>query len=284
METIGEQKVFSFANKANYARPATCTTIRSRSAHSVKSFMDLATKVATLQFMNRDFVLLFRGQTRDHKNQLKNTSLKSSLFRPTKRVNPDANTIEKRFEMLRSAEDLLVQEYSGHRFFGRTRLIRQKILRWSILQHYEVCPTPLLDVTHSLRVAASFASDGANDEAFVFVLGVPNLSGAVTASAEAGIQIVRLSSVCPPEAVRPHIQEGYLLGEYPEMTGYDQKQHYGHYEVDFGQRLVAKFKFNPKTFWRDRSFPRIETSALYPNRNDPLFSFTQGLKKALGNR
>ena len=45
------------------------------------------------------------------------------------------------------------------------------------------------------------------------MLGVPNLSGAITASAEAGLQIVRLSSVCPPSAVRPHIQEGYLLGD-----------------------------------------------------------------------
>jgi len=28
---------------------------------------------------------------------------------------------------------------------------------WAILQHYGVCDTPLVDLTHSLRVAASFA-------------------------------------------------------------------------------------------------------------------------------
>ena len=38
------------------------------------------------------------------------------------------------------------------------RLRRQRILRWSILQHYEICDTPLLDVTQSIRIAASFAS------------------------------------------------------------------------------------------------------------------------------
>jgi hypothetical protein len=107
------------------------------------------------------------------------------------------------------------------------------------------------------------------------VLGVPNLSGAITASAEAGLQIVRLSSVCPPTALRPHIQEGYLLGEYPEMAGYDQKQHYPHFEIDFGRRLIAKFRFNLKSFWKNDAFPKVKRPALYPNQNDPLFQLTQ---------
>jgi len=80
------------------------------------------------------------------------------------------------------------------------------------------------------------------------VIGVPHLSGAVTASADAGLQIVRLSSVCPPSAVRPHIQEGYLLGEYPEMARADQKQNYKHYEIDFGRRLVASLDFDLVSF------------------------------------
>jgi hypothetical protein len=136
-----------------------------------------------------------------------------------------------------------------------------------------------LDVTHSLRIAASFASANDNREAFVFVLGVPNLSGAVTASAEACLQIIRLSSVCPPSAVRPHIQEGYLLGEYPEMGGIDQKQHYKHYETDFGRRLVAKFRFEPARFWSP-NFPRVRKGALYPKR-DPLLTLANSIKSDL---
>jgi FRG domain-containing protein len=184
-----------------------------------------------------------------------------------------------RFDTLKDAEQRLVKEYSRQRLLGRERLERQQILRWAILQHYEVCPTPLLDVTHSLRIAASFASDRATDEAFLFVLGVPNLSGAITASAEAGIQVVRLSSVCPPTALRPHIQEGYLLGEYPEMIGYDQKQHYRHFEIDFGRRLVAKFRFNPRTFWVNDSFSKVKNSALYPDEDDPLFKLALSVKR-----
>jgi hypothetical protein len=283
MEIIGEQKIWSFAERAKRARPATCGEVRKGVAHKVRSFMDLATKVAELQFRNRDHVLLFRGQKGDHKNDKGNTSLKPSLLRGVGGRNPDPGELVRRFDTLRRAEHRLGNMYLGHQLLGGERLERQQILRWSILQHYEVCPTPLLDVTHSLRIAASFAADGADDEGIVFVLGVPNLSGAITASAEAGIQIVRLSSVCPPTAIRPHIQEGYLLGEYPEMTGYDQKQFYAHFEIDFGRRLVAKFQFNPASFWKADAFPRVERGALYPNRDDPLYKLTRSIKDNLQN-
>lgn len=114
------------------------------------------------------------------------------------------------------------------------------------------------------------------------MLGLPNLSGAITASAESGVQIVRLASACPPEAVRPHIQEGYLLGEYPEMIGYDQKRNYANFEVDFGRRLVAKFRFDPRRFWvSSDGFPMVEMPALYPNNQDPLFEMCQNISLAL---
>ena len=203
--------------------------------------------------MNCDFVLVFRGQSSDWLNKSGNTSLKPSILRANdfKKV-PTKNQLAARYEQLELAEQALVKHYRGGNTPGSQRLRRQQILRWSILQHYEVCKTPLLDVTHSLRVAASFASDGKDQQAFVLVLGVPNFSGAITASAEAGLQIIRLSSVCPPSAVRPHLQEGYLLGEYPETIGVSQKQHYKHYEIDFGRRLVAKFSLN-----RSRSGARV---------------------------
>src|SRR5262249_48394034 len=123
-----------------------------------------------------------------------------------------------RYQRLERAEAKLIGEYKARRFIGLERLQRYRILRWSVLQHYEICDTPLVDVTHSLRVAASFASlDADRREAFVYVLAVPQLGGTVTASAEHGVQVIRLSSICPPEALRPHFQEGYLLGEYPEL-------------------------------------------------------------------
>jgi hypothetical protein len=279
MDTIGRQKLWSFLGVDGKAKETNCTKVRSSEAQPVTSFMALAGKVAELQFLNREFVLLFRGQSSDWRNKKGNTTLKPSILRandPTK--NPSEEQLSRRYSLLQTAEGLLVSHYTG---MGSQRLQRQQILRWSILQHYEVCKTPLLDVTHSLRVAASFASADGNHEAFVFVFGVPNLSGAVTASAEAGLQIIRLSSVCPPSAVRPHIQEGYLLGEYPEMTGIDQKQHYRHYEIDFGRRLIAKFKFKSTPFWRaSRNFAKLPDEALYPE-HDPLLTLATTIRKDL---
>lgn len=284
METIGKQELWSFFDKWHKATPAKSTKIRNGLGHSVSSFLELASKVAELQFRNRDHVLLFRGQSADYPNKKGNSTLKPTFFRPLKKGNPNSSTLIKRFETLREAEQDLARRYKQAGFLGIDRLKRQRILRWAILQHYEVCPTPLLDVTASLRIAASFASLDNKGEAFLFVLGVPNLSGAIMASAEAGLQIVRLSSVCPPKAIRPHLQEGYLLGEYPEMSDFAQKQEYFHYEIDFGRRLVAKFRFNPKTFWNDDIFPMVSKEALYPSpKNDIFFKLALEVKQSIAS-
>jgi hypothetical protein len=280
METIGKQKLWSFAKPGKKTATTTCTDVRNGNALRVTSYLDLARKVAELQFMNRDFVMLFRGQSGDWRNKAGNTSLKPIILRAKdSRKVPTEKTLSTRYGQLVEAEKKLVTHYRLGTASDAERLRRQQVLRWSILQHYEICKTPLLDVTHSLRIASSFASTSGGDEGYIFVLGVPNLSGAVTASAEAGLQIIRLSSVCPPSAVRPHIQEGYLLGEYPEMAGLDQKQNYKHYEIDFGRRLVAKFVFEPRAFWAaSPDFPKIRNEALYPE-DDPLLV----LAKTIGN-
>lgn len=282
METIGTQIIWSFYKESAKAEPVKNDVIRLGEGHRVGSFLELATKIAELQFRNRDQVLLFRGQNGDYRNARNQTTLKPTLFRPRDRSLPSPDLLINRFKQLEQAEKELVRFYLGEGLLGKSRIQRYRILRWSILQHYEVVPTPLLDVTHSLRIAASFASLGATGDAFLFVLGVPNLSGAITASTEAGIQMIRLSSVCPPAALRPHLQEGYLLGEYPELFGFDQKALYDHAEVDFGRRLMAKFRFDPKLFWKRGAFPKVPKEALYPSaKNDPLYDVALKVKKAI---
>jgi hypothetical protein len=284
MDTIGESKIWSFLESSVEPAEVTNHAVRSDQGCPVVDFLDLAKKVAQLQFLNRNYVLLFRGQPSEHTNRQENTSLKPRLFRPRlgEFSNPNAEVLTVRYERLRDAERRLVEGYDRENKLAEVRVRRQRIVQWSILQHYEVCDTPLLDVTQSLRIAASFASVEQRNEGFLYVLGVPNLSGAITASAESGLQIVRLSSVCPPEAIRPHIQEGYLLGEYPEMTDYGQKSYYPEYEVDFGRRLVAKFRFNPRSFWsNDRNFPQVGPDALYPESQDWLETLTQEIKRQL---
>jgi hypothetical protein len=284
LEIIGTQKVWTFSARSEEVVSLNSTSIRKNPAHPVRNYMDLATKVAELQFRNRDFVMMFRGQNSDFRNKSGNTSLKASLLRAADSTRvPKDQTIQDRFTALAAAELALVAEYRSRKMLGRERLERQRILRWSILQHYEICKTPLLDVTQSLRIAASFASHNSNSEAYVFVLGIPNISGAITASAEAGLQVVRLAGVCPPSAVRPHIQEGYLLGEYPDFSSADQKALYSHYEMDFGRRLIAKFRFEPNLFWnKSGNFPQVGEKALYPrSAQDPMCALAEAVISAI---
>lgn len=281
METIGLQDLWSFEKGARAATVASCDEIRGRPSHHVLNYLELAGKIAELQYRNRDYVLLFRGQSNDFRDDKSRSTLRPTIFRLSNNTSLTED-LPDRFRVLKEAERRLVELYSQSPHVGVDDLQRLRILRWSVLQHYEVCSTPLLDVTHSLRIAASFASDkNESEEAYIYVIGVPNISGSITASAEAGLQIVRLSSACPPSAVRPHIQEGYLLGEYPDLDGMDQKDNYAHWEIDFGRRLVAKFVFNPRSFWtKSGQFQRVGPRALYPSQNDdPLVGIAEKIKE-----
>jgi hypothetical protein len=282
MEEVGTAKVFSFFDGAKKVRQAANSEIRAGDGHPVSSYFELAKKVAELQFYNQEHVLFFRGQSTDFKNSARNTTLKPSALRsdPKSPLTPPNQTdLRSRFEELKHYEHRLVELLEFNETLGRQRVARHRILRWSILQHYEKCDTPLLDVSQSIRIAASFASMGKGQTAFVYVLAVPNVSGVISASAEAGLQTVKLAGICPPNAVRPYIQEGYLLGEYPEMPDFDQKQHYRHYEIDFGRRLIAKFRLDLHSFWADPDFPMVTRAALYPNARDPLFKLLKPLGK-----
>lgn len=279
METIGNSQFFSLLENSDHAERTSNTKVRSGRGHFVRSYLELAYKIAELQYRNRDYVFLFRGQSHDYRNRQNNTSLRPTILR-SHGAKVSGDEIARRYEILVEAERRLIEQYE---FTGIDRLKRQQLIRWAILQHYEVCATPLLDVSQSIRIAASFGSTSNSKEAFFYVLGVPNISGAITASAEAGITVLRLASVCPPEAIRPHIQEGYLLSEYPELRTSEQKAQYQNYEIDFGLRLVAKFRFDPRTFWNNnQGFPQVPHQALYPpHQDDPLLALAESIKHSL---
>jgi len=282
MDTIGTDSLQSFRADGTQVTKVTCKEVRRDPGFFVEDYLALARCVAELQFRNRQHVLLFRGQAADHKNRAGHTTLKPTLFRADASGNPSVAELGRRFDALRRAEELLVHAYRSESFLGRERVARQRIVRWSMLQHYEVCRTPLLDVTHSLRIAASFASHDATDEAFLYVVGVPGLGGAISASSEASLQTVRLASVCPPTALRPHLQEGYLIGEYPDIAQIHEKQRYRDHEVDFGRRLIAKFRFAPRRFWKHDEFPIVPKKWLYPAaENDPLRAVAERIRAAV---
>ena len=272
MDTIGLQDLWTFKDIGENAEVSDCRAVRTSEGHRVADYFELAAKIAELQFRNRDYVLLYRGQKCDwHTKGSKHigSTLMPTIFRIPEAMN-DRHWLSERFARLKQCEEKLVREFQNLNVIGIEEIAKYRILRWAIIQHYEINPTPLLDVTQSLRIAASFASHQNNtNDAYLYVLGVPNVSGAITASAEAGLQTIRLASVCPPTAMRPHIQEGYLLGEYPEIGDIDQKNNYALHDVDFGKRLVAKFRFDPKEFWtKSGQFQVVGPKALYPSEKD----------------
>ena len=129
METIGRQRIWSFTQAGERSETVTCTQIRQSAAVSVSSYMDLAERIAELQFMNRDFVLLFRGQSADWANKAGNSSLKPTIMRASqpKKVLTEAQ-LKSRFDALTWAEETLLNSYCSRGIPGSTRLRRQQIL------------------------------------------------------------------------------------------------------------------------------------------------------------
>jgi len=273
------QATWSFLDKRNGIQKCSVKEIKENRGKLIPTFQELVEHVATLSFRNPEFVFLFRGQQRDYVNRNGRTTLYPSIFRSTSNYMSKAES-EKRFMKLRFAEDKLLEKYDLE---GMKRIKTNRIIRWAILQHYEVCATPLLDVTHSLRVACSFAQyECDKNETYLYVLGLPQISGSVTSSSECGIQIIRLISICPPSALRPHYQEGYLIGEYPTIE-FRSKLEYQRNELDFSNRLICKFRLGCKeTFW-DSDFSMISHEALFPDDRDRLKSKTSEIISLIQN-
>ena len=223
----------------------------------VKNYPDLINKIAALAFNNPQFLLFFRGQKADFQNGYSTTIL-PAIFRQSR------DDLKKKYDSLKDAEDQLINHYH---FAGSKGIRVHGILRWAILQHYQIVPTPLLDVTYSPRVACSFS--GINESTvptYLYVLGLPQISGSISVSSEHGIQNIRLLSVCPPDSLRPHYQEGHLIGDYPTL-GYFEKMEHDLHEVDFNRRLICKFRLQ-----QGGDFQTISEEFLFPDKDHDCVS------------
>lgn len=199
-----------------------------------------------------DHLFFFRGQGQDFTNKAGSSTLYPWIYRG-ERVSQDQ--IALRFEILTSASARLCNALEAAGIEGYKDVFRRPYIQWSILQHYEVCPTPLIDLTNSLRVACSFAylSSDSNSP-HVYVFGLPYVTNRISHNSEHYLVNIRLLSICPPDALRPYFQEGYLAGTEDVTTNYDNKS-----DLDFNRRLIAKFSLlGGKEFWSAgfQSFPR----------------------------
>ena len=243
--------------------------------HDIYSYTELLRKVAALAYYNKQYSLFFRWQSNDYMYSADGeTGIHSHLYPSILRTVPGIArspvdmkyVIKRRFEILSEAENKVKPSVR----IGETR--RDQTLRWALLQHYEVCPTPLLDVTSSLQIALSFALADSRDDTLLFVLAVPQITGIVAVSLESETQVVRLSQICPPEALRPHFQEASLIGNYPvweqeKFSGDARKE----LRSNLAGRLLAKFRLNKCNSWRERGFTPTSAYILRPNDEDRYF-------------
>ena len=218
--------------------------------------------------------MFFRGQRRDHLNRDENSSFYPSIYRTKNGENLSKELLNIRFKLLDQASTLLIKKFEEHKILDSiSELKRRKFIQWSILQHYEVCETPLLDLTQSLRVACSFALQKDQETGYVFVFGLPYITNRITINSEQDIVNIRLINICPPQALRPYFQEGNLVGTADILSDYDERS-----ELDFKRRLIAKFKItNSKGFWQDQD--SLE-KYLMPD-NDQVQTLCEEIKNAL---
>jgi hypothetical protein len=256
-------------------------SLAATSGHLVSSYLELLEKIAALSYTNSRFRLLFRGQRRDYRLNISGEEgergiLYPSILRPVRGCEREG-MLDSRFKRLRAAEERLVQA------LPTPDILSLRVVRWAVLQHYEVCETPLLDVTLSLQCALSFAfGDGSDDNGHLFVLAIPHLSGPVSISTESMTQAIDLAQVCPPKALRPHFQSGILLGDYPEYV--DRRQTHksiGFVANDFSCRLLTKFSLKKLQSWHLEGFVPTESRILFPDRRDEWFPILQGIKAAM---
>jgi hypothetical protein len=223
----------------------------------IDSYRELVEQVAHLSYLNKDYLLFFRGQTQDFHNKAGASTFYPSIYREE---NLPQREVVYRFELLDHASRQLRDLFAKRKVDGRTDVSRKRYIQWSILQHYGVCKTPLLYLTHSLRVACSFAQeDGEREIGFVYAFGLPYITNRISINSEHDIVNIRLLSICPPDALRPYFQEGYLSGTSDITSDYESKT-----ELDFNNRLIAKFAIpNTKHFWGS-GLSKIPKTMLYP--------------------
>ncbi len=270
MEKIGRRIWTYLPEQGDRAVLARVDDVATSPGFEVATYPELVQRVATIGYLNSRYNLFFRGQGKDYRIRKRDGSdgasaLYATLYRSSKR-SISRTERQERVDKLDWYTRALASSYPGRSSRDKTRLEKFHEGSWALLQHYKVCDTPLLDVTQSLRVASSFATmDRTDGLAYAYVFGLPNVNGSISFYADKAMVLVRLQSVCPPEAKRAHFQEGYLVGQFPWV-----RKKYAH--LNLSVRMLAKFALRVDTFWTD-DFPPITEQALMPKDDDLLDYF-----------
>lgn len=234
----------------------------------VKTYVDLVQCVAEVSYKNREFMPLLRGQVDDHltiRTLVPKSSIVPTIYRPGpgQRV-VKSNLLNERYQALDIAKLQFLKMIDGLQTsaeFRKSDYIDFDEIAWAVFQHYEVLPTPLIDVTQSLMVACTFAlTNNTNRYGYVYVLGLESMNPTVYFSYNTRHQLIRLMSLMPKIARRPLHQEGYLVGNYPIRRSQGTNN-------NLANRMLAKFRIPTKGFW-NRNYRPFPINALLPKQDE----------------
>lgn len=257
---------FDYVNEVVWERQeATVNRIRASEGFKVSSFRSLMDEVAMVTISNKNFEMFYRGQSKDYKNNqavyYKDRKAKStilpSICRPEKKLDGSYKYSIRKDLITKRYEDLskMVELVRGSRgsYFNE--------YYYALLQHYDILPTPLIDITQSLRVAATFALRK-SQTGYLYVFGLPYPNQSISYYSDLGIVLMKLQNVVQTKAIRPRYQEGFLVGKYPIRPTKSNSD-------DLANRMVAKFFVdNTKgNFW-DPHFPPMPDEVLYPPNDE----------------
>jgi hypothetical protein len=243
----------------------------------VSTYVDLVQCVAEISYKNREFMPLFRGQVEDHltsRTRVPKSSIVPTIYRPGQGQRVlKSNLLFTRYQALDVAKLQLLKLIGSLPIkadFRKSDYIDFDEIAWSVFQHYEVLPTPLIDVTQSLLVACTFAlANNVNQYGYVYILGLESMNPTVYFSYNSRHQLIRLMSLMPKIARRPLHQEGYLLGNFPIRRSQGSNN-------NLSNRMLAKFRIPTMGFW-NRSYHPFQISALLPSK-DQMDSILSSLR------
>ncbi len=240
-------------NSRNITSFVRSTTIR------IKTFHELVMEIAELSYKNPEVMLFYRGQIKNH------VKTKYSTLYPTIYRSNNKRDIDFEFKILEESASKLIDEIEQNESIDNdeiTEIKKIKLLQYSILQHYEVCKTPLLDLTQSLKVACSFAVLNNEEKiGYIYVLALPYIKGRISVDSENYITNVRLLSISCSASKRPFFQEGYLV-----QTEFTSDSDIEKGDLDFNRRIVAIYEFkDDEKFWESEN--PISIKNLYPDND-----------------
>lgn len=219
---------------------ATPSSVLAAGPFKVYSFRELLQRNAEVVSRNPQYSIFYRGQARQYSDRDGRVTILPSIYRGVKPR--QKNEMRERFERLESTVDNVRKALDACDAFKADSRRLRTVSCWAIIQHYGLCDTPLIDVSQSLRVACAFALQCACDVLdgegpVVYDIALPFVEGPLTLNANEELYLMKLDSLMPSLALRPFIQESYLVGDELIRRGIEDLS-----GADLRRRVIASFQ------------------------------------------